>query len=219
MRGLKKGEYFVSSLSEKVSDSSNGLGVGKYILEDEILARFLENNAMSQVSTGFNRNLGESATPQLSSNSDAKDNYLPTRFAPSVGNLGMVGATALVIFLSRYLGKKLWQNKEPNKEEGSVSKSEEIKDKSGEDLNPGNTMITEEKEMMRARDLEMKKLQILIRDKNKEIDLADINDDSKIEFKFKGEEYLKVLSTSKRICIRVFSISHAFWSILRRCLY
>lgn len=141
MRGLKNGEYFVSSLSGKVSDASNGLGVGIYILEDEILARSLENNAMSQVSTGFNRNLGESATPQLSSNSDAKDNYLPTRFAPSVDNLGMVGTTAGIIFLSRYLAKKLWQNKEPNKEEESVSKSEEIKDKSGDDLNPGNTMI------------------------------------------------------------------------------
>jgi hypothetical protein len=192
MRGLKKGEYVVSSLSgkvsdasnglgvgiyiledeisEKVSDASNGLGVGKYILEDEIPAGSLEDNAMSQVSTVFNRNLGESALPPLHSHSNAEESLLPTRFAPSISNLGMVGATAGIIFLSRYLGKKLWQNKEPNKEEESGSKSEEIKDKSGDDLNPENTSIDKEKEMMRARDLEMKKLQILIRDKNKEIE-------------------------------------------------
>jgi len=167
MQELNKGV----SHSGKVSDSSNGLGVGIYILEDEnnpVIS--LEGVAMSQISTGFNRNLGESALPQLHSHSNAEESLLPTKFAPSVGNLGIFGATAVVIFLSRYLGKKLWQNKEPNKEEESVSKSEENKDKSDYDLNPGNTTIANEKEMMRERDLEMKKLQILILDKNTEIE-------------------------------------------------
>jgi hypothetical protein len=160
MHGLEDGEYDFPERLIKISDAPYGLKGGIYEMPEGDIA-------MSQISTGFQLKSEGSAHSTL--DSYAEESLLPTKFAPSVGNLGMVGATAGIIFLSRYLAKKLWQNKEP-KEEESVSKSEEIKDKFGDDLNPEKTMIVKEKEMMRERDLEMKKLQILIRDKNKEIE-------------------------------------------------
>jgi hypothetical protein len=157
MHGLEDGEYVVSSLSGKVSDTPYGLKGGIYEMPEGDIA-------MSQISTGFQLksegsahstldsyaeesllptkftpstlpismgyqgSLGESARPQLSSNSDAKDNYLPTRFAPSISDLGMVGATALIIYFANHLRRKFWRNKE-SKEEERVSTVKDIENK------------------------------------------------------------------------------------------
>jgi len=107
MRGLKKGEYFVS-LSGKVSDAPYGLKGGIYEMPEVDIA-------MSQISMGYQGRLGESARPPLHLHSRAEESLLPTKFAPPVGNLLMVGATAGIIFL--YLAKKLRNSKEPKKEQ------------------------------------------------------------------------------------------------------
>ncbi len=114
MYGLEDGEFDAPEFLRKVSDAPYGL-------KDEVYEMPKEGIVMSQISTGYQGNLGESARPPLHSHSNNEKSFSPTRSSPPIGSLGMMGLAGAT-FLAIYLARRFWNNW--NKEKESEIKPE-----------------------------------------------------------------------------------------------